>query len=490
MPELHAEAPDLIGVGSRLNDAWVYQWLLNPRVLRSTARMPRLFSLNPTEAERQQASDIVEYLSSLKREPEPGSFFTVSMPPNWGSLKLGLTLWDDLGCLGCHRREFAGNTDVSDGRSSLIFAYDKFGQRELTRFLLKPQRHFAWSRMPDFNLSPEEATALSRAIIEGAKQDDQRPELRVHRPKGDAARGQKLFASLGCRQCHRVSPDEPLPKPHLPSLFGKAIARGCLAEPVRTSSPRSPDFHFEPAERAALLALLRGEERPLASDSPTDVSRRFVAELKCVVCHPRDGRMSTLPEILAEEGASGRAPEVLPNLTWTGEKLHAPWIQSLLAGQIAERPRPWMKLRMPSFPARAGLLANGFAREHGLSSDPVPRPSPEPELAEIGEALATRTGLLDCRQCHPIGLLSPTGDKSTLLAPGINFALTRERLRHDFYRRFTLEPPRYDVTTRMPKLAVDGRSTKVQNIFDGDARQQFDAVWHYLQTVPSETSDP
>ncbi len=240
----------------------------------------------------------------------------------------------------------------------------------------------------------------------------------------------------------------------------------------------------------ALRTFLRGDERTLATDSPTDVSRRFVAELRCAVCHPRDGRMSSLPEILAEEGESGRPPEVLPNLTWAGEKLHAAWIQSLLKGHIAERPRPWMKLRMPHFPARAKLLAVGLACEHGLSSEPSPRDSSDPQLAAIGEVLAKRTGTLDCRQCHAIGPLPPTGDKSTLLAPGINFALTRERIRHDFYRRFTLDPPRYDITTRMPKLAVDGRTTKVKDIFDGDARQQFEAVWHYLQTVPSSTADP
>ena len=490
MPELLVEAPDLIGAGSRLTETWMYQWMLNPQLLRRTARMPHLFSPNPTEEERQQAADVVEYLSSLKLPPAPRPPFTLAPPFPARDLALGNVLWDDLGCIGCHRRAFDRDDQPTDGRSSLIFAYDKFVPGALTNYLREPHRHFAWTRMPTFALSDDEARSLAHAVIESAKQDDQRPELRVRRPKGDVARGQKLFASLGCRQCHRVSRDEPMPKPHLPSVFGKAIARGCLSEPDERRVPRSPDFHFEPAERTALLALLRGDERQLATDTPTDVSRRFVAELKCAVCHPRDGRMSSLPEILAEEGATGRPPEVLPNLTWAGEKLHAPWIQSLLAGQIAERPRPWMKLRMPSFPARAGLLADGLAREHGLSSDPSPRPNFEPQLAEIGEALATRAGLLDCRQCHSIGPLAPTGDKNTLLAPGINFALTRERIRHDFYRRFTLDPPRYDVTTRMPKLVIDGRTTKVKNVFDGDARQQFDAVWHYLQTVPSSTADP
>ena len=369
----------------------------------------------------------------------------------------------------------------------LSFARDKFLPGELTRFLRQPQRHFAWSRMPDFHLTEEEAAILTRALADAPDLATRTPAAR---PAGDAARGEKLFASLGCRQCHRVSPDAPLPKPHLPSVFGKHVARGCLAEPDQARVTAVPDFPFDPSERSALLTLLRGDERTLAVDSPTEVSRRFVAELQCAVCHPRDGHRSSFPEIISEEGERGGLIENAPNLTWAGEKLHSAWTESFLSGQITERPRPWMKLRMPSFPARARLLADGLAREHGLSSDPVPRPKVEPELAEIGEALATRAGLLDCRQCHAIGSLPPTGDKNTLLAPGINFAMTRERIRHDFYRRFTLDPPRFDVTTRMPKLVVDGRTTKVKNVFDGDARQQFEAVWHYLQTVPSSTADP
>ena len=341
--------------------------------------------------------------------------------------------------------------------------------------------------MPDFGLSELEAASLAHLVTEPAVGAVPSP---ADRPIGDVARGQKLFASLGCRQCHRVSRDEPLPKPHLPSVFGKKIARDCLASQEQALASRSPDYGWEPAEQSALLTLLRGDEKTLATDTSMEVSRRFVADLQCAVCHPRDGLRNSLSEILADESEFGLPPEVVPNLTWAGEKLHSAWTQSLMTGQLSERPRPWMKLRMPSFPARARLLVDGLAREHGLSSDPSPRSSIESELAEIGEALATRAGLLDCRQCHAIGPLPPTGDKSTLLAPGINFALTRERLRHDYYRRFTLDPPRYDVTTRMPKLVIDGRTTKVKNVFDGDARQQFEAVWHYLQSVPSSTADP
>jgi hypothetical protein len=53
-----------------------------------------------------------------------------------------------------------------------------------------------------------------------------------------------------------------------------------------------------------------------------------------------------------------------------------------------------------------------------------------------------------------------------------------------------LDPPRYDLGTRMPKLAADGRKTNVTAVMDGDARRQFDAIWQYLQTLPPYPAAP
>ena len=75
----------------------------------------------------------------------------------------------------------------------------------------------------------------------------------------------------------------------------------------------------------------------------------------------------------------------------------------------------------------------------------------------------------------------PRGDDRTKLAPGINFAQVRERMHYDSYRRFVLDPPRYDISVKMPKLTADGKTTSVTRFFDGDAQLQFQAIWHYLQ---------
>ena len=75
------------------------------------------------------------------------------------------------------------------------------------------------------------------------------------------------------------------------------------------------------------------------------------------------------------------------------------------------------------------------------------------------------------------------GRRQNEACAGINFALIRERLRPEFYSRFVLDPPRWEISTRMPKLAADGKTTKVTKHFDGDAAKQIEAIWHYMLTV-------
>lgn len=145
---------------------------------------------------------------------------------------------------------------------------------------------------------------------------------------------------------------------------------------------------------------------------------------------------------------------------------------------------------MPAFPADyAARLAVGLAVEHGAGLDFRHSEPPKPDLVELGRRLTLKDGGLDCRQCHGIGRLQPQGDDRTKLAPGINFAQSRERLRGDYYHRFVLDPPRYELATRMPKLSADGKTTKATAILNGDAKQQFEALWHYIQTVTPETAE-
>ena len=46
-----------------------------------------------------------------------------------------------------------------------------------------------------------------------------------------------------------------------------------------------------------------------------------------------------------------------------------------------------------------------------------------------------------------------------------------------------MNPARYDITTNMIRLSEDGITTKVRDYFDGDAHRQFEALWHYIQSL-------
>ena len=225
----------------------------------------------------------------------------------------------------------------------------------------------------------------------------------------------------------------------------------------------------------------------LLQRSESEAAGRLIDRLSCTRCHDRDDLTAIRMELLAEEG-SGRLPEFLPDLTWTGEKLKAGWTRRLLQGKLSGRVRPWLSARMPCFPRYAETLAVGLAHQHGLDAMSSDSAAVDPDLADVGHRLIQRDGL-DCVQCHGVGAETPRGDDRTQIALGINFEDVGLRMRYDYYRRFVLDPPRYDTRTKMPKLAADGRTTQLQRVYHGDARRQFDAIWCYLQQLVESRSE-
>jgi hypothetical protein len=236
-----------------------------------------------------------------------------------------------------------------------------------------------------------------------------------------------------------------------------------------------------------LAEVYRRAELPTPADTGEETLPYLMSMLRCGACHNRDLQVAPLRRIVADESDHGIAPEGIPNLTWAGEKLDGSWMTTLLDGKLPYRTRPWLKARMPVFPAFAESIASALVEEHGLAFDHAPPArEPKPSLALLGDRLTGKDGGLDCRSCHAVGKDQPTGDERTKVAQGINFAHTRERIRDDFYLRFVLDPPRHDVTTRMPKLSADGRTTNATAILDGDARKQFEAIWQFIQTAKLE----
>ncbi len=478
--DLQNDSPNLAGV-SRLNAAWMADWVVNPSKERPGARMPHL---NVTRAE---AADIALWLET-KATTVVGSTTT-------GTAEAGAVAFEDLGCIACHRVKSDGVDEYS--RRSLAHAKGKFATGQLASFLQDPQRFHLTSRMPNFHL--DDMTAASLATYIASQTTSVKRDLIL----GDSIdNGAKLFTDRGCVQCHAVG-DQPIrPRAEPIPFVDLASAQGCLAN-VPHQRVGVPRFELVLADRTALLKFLKTNLQSLQQSVPTEAAQTLMCGLRCSACHDRDGSMSPRRAIIADESDRGLSPDAYPNLTWAGEKLHADWMTHFIGDsrRASFKPvsdinanhkkedggethptaqlRPWLKGRMPSFPAYAKTLAAGLAAEHGINSATDPVTSPDPKRAELGNALTQRTAL-DCRQCHAAGHQPAQGDDKTKIAPGINFALVKERVRYDYYQRFTLDPPRFDINTKMPKLAADGKKTKITTILDGDARQQFDAIWHFI----------
>jgi cytochrome c2 len=461
MPELRSERPpSLTGAGRRLQRAWIARWAQAPRSLRPDARMPHVLH---GDSAAQQAADLAAYIGSLRDGPAiPAS----AADP--ARVAQGERHFATLGCIACHHFAEPAKGDPF-GRLSLYYVKVKFQPGALEAFLCEPHKHNPWIRMPDFQLDAEEAAALAAFLLDRAKGTVAAPL------EGDAIRGAELFAETGCASCHSTSTVASTPRLR-PSPAVGALSKGCLAAAPSTA----PDFGLKDAERLAITAFLKSDGASLKRETSAEFSLRQVKELQCEACHRRDGQPSRWNRILEDDGLMS---EFLPSLTWAGEKLRPAWTAKLLAGAHDRRARPWLKARMPGFPARAELLAVGLSHEHGMAVDEDDRPAPDAKFAAIGRKLVEQQGGLNCVMCHAIGNRVAT---APFEAPGINLRDAALRLRHDYYPRWMIDPPHVDITTRMPKFSQDGKTTPLRDVLDGDAFRQYEAVWQYIQTLPEK----
>ena len=471
------QAPRLDGIGSRLDPHWLATWLRNPTHVRPHATMPSLLESQNDAA----LSDLVAYLASL-RDPLNEPHQQTRPNPDNSRSELGAEVYERLGCMACHTlKPFDSNSEWN--RLSLFFVKAKFQPGQLERFLRQPHRYHLGSHMPDFHLSEDEAGQLA-VYLQVHSEGSIEPNKNL--TTGHPDRGKKLFAELRCNHCHQITESINLSPPDVRSVFVLKPEQGCLRSDA-DKLPTAPRFHWTDHERNALKTYLAetaiGKADPVSANQPH--LQQMLASLRCTACHGRDATSARWPEIAADEG-SGKLPEAVPQLTWVGEKLQGPWIAKLLKGEVRHKPRPWLKARMPSFPAYADSLAQAFARQHGVPFQETVPTEFDSRLVETGQKLTLRDGGLDCRQCHAVGNEQPRGDAATQIALGINFAFTRDRLRPEFALRQILDPPRYDLGSRMPRFAPDLQTTAVKQIEGGNARKQFQAIKQYLWSLKIE----
>jgi mono/diheme cytochrome c family protein len=476
MPEFSHDAPVFDELGGKFNETWLAHWINDPHSIRPHALMPRIFHANAPAIVDPRAADIAAYLVSVGKPDDTA--------PAVENAPLGGALFANLGCIACHTTPEVSGAD-ENGRVPLAHLKAKWQPPALREYLKNPSKNYAWTHMPNFRLTNEEAERLTAFLFSGTQREF--PPV----AKGDAAKGAQLLVSAGCLNCHAGMP--PTTQPTLAATLEKGWTTGCMAN-EDASRGNAPDFQLDGRQRDALRAFAAAGFHSLKTDSAVEFAERQFENMRCAACHARDGEpplwsklegeMAPLTAGAPTQPEANEAPPIpgsgAPMSTWLGEKLRPEWMSNFISGNVSYKPRPWLIARMPGFATVANGLAKGLSFEHGFSATIDPEPAVDAEKAKIGEILLGENGGFNCTTCHAVGDRPAT---AVFEAPGVNFAYAHERLRWEYYRRWVMHPLRIDPETKMPKFADDEGKTPLTQYYEGDARKQFDAIWEFLRTL-------
>ncbi|MGE9267345.1 MAG: c-type cytochrome [Verrucomicrobiales bacterium] len=478
LTSLKAPAPDLTNIGDRRQEAWLVRWIAQPDKLKPSTTMPAMVD-HTKAAGAQQAADIAAYLAGLTSKPAPPA---VEIDDKLA--QAGGAHFHNLGCVACHTLPSVSEIDYEHHRIPLNNVAEKFQPGTLSAFLKKPDTHWKAIKMPDFQLSDEEAGALAAYLTKEAT-GRHTPDPSEF-PPGDARRGEELVKSLNCASCHSELPAGSSPAAPSFEELGKLASwtdQGCLGPDEKRGS--APRLILNKEEKAALATHHAQLPALLLHDTPAAYANRQVEALRCVACHNHDEQSAFLNLLHPESNAlvghvtghEEKVEQFRPILTYMGAKLTTPYFARMLKGEA--RPRPWLDMRMPAFHRHAAHLPAGLAAQHGLAPAEADTTPVDAELAKHGQELIALTGYA-CVTCHGVGEAKPL---AAFEVEGINFAHTHSRLRAAYYHQWMNDPSRVVADTKMPKYTQPDGSAIRSDFLEGDAQKQFQAIWEYFKTL-------
>ncbi len=348
------QGPNLIHLGSKVDAAWLFAWLRNPRRYAPETRMPDL------RLSGREAADLVAFLMASRAPDKEGAELALG---GAGDVEAGREAIALYGCYGCHA----------------IAGFEEAGRPAGEWTSLDGFSGHGLDGLPDFRLSVRELEAIRTATGKASA-------------AGDAAlvAGRRLVARYGCRGCHlleggghaiEATIDDPGLLP--PNLNGEgsrvqpAWLRAYLKDPagVRLRSwltVRMPTFDFSEEEiRTAVAyfaALEEGEVALSPAAAPTARSLALGREafdlMPCGRCHPKGSAADALALGAASLG---------PPLGLASRRLRYEWIALWL-----KDPQSWLPgTMMPTFfiESRPGVFVSPFtgALDAPLFAEPKAR---------------------------------------------------------------------------------------------------------------------
>ncbi|MBX6316486.1 MAG: c-type cytochrome, partial [Isosphaeraceae bacterium] len=406
-----------------------------------------------------EVADLLAFLTEVAANAATTPVLTpeVQMALNVADPAKGRLLFRSVGCLGCHTRGDAAPDPDDRAAPDLADLGRQRSASWLASYLTHPKKSGAPARHRfDLRLSPDAAAHLAAYLVSDPPEPIPPPDL----PRGDAARGRTLADRLRCASCHEIPGLKPLAA-DLPLRAGSNPNAGCLAEPP--SGRSVPRFTLSSSQRAALRAFVAGLPARPSPTSRQVLAQDTIRRLHCLGCHARDGGGATwlgpqVAALLEQDPDLGALKGTLtpPNLSAVGDKLRPEYLAQALRGN-APSARPWLSVRMPSYPFQPGeaeaILAYFCAHDR---QDPSPgpepdEPTPRPDLVTIerGANLIGQRGF-GCLSCHVLAGKIPAGGEPETLGPDL--ALAHRRMTSRYFRRWLADPQRIIPGTPMPQF--------------------------------------
>jgi cytochrome c2 len=319
--------PNLVHLGSKVNAAWLFAWIDNPKQYSPDTPMPS------HRLSDQEVADLTAYLMASRAHGQDGEEFP---PAGEAELEAGREAIELYGCYGCHA--IAGFEETGKHASELDSAAGFSGH--------------GISGLPDFGLSERELELVGAAVDGGSAE-------------GDAvlAEGRRLITRYNCRGCHMIEDrgqavratidDAGMLPPNLRSEGSRVQPEwlsGYLADPGSARQRpwlrvEMPDFGFSGEEIRTIVDYFSAMEDNQPASLPADpaaarsiaVGRETFDVLDCGRCHPAGEE--------AVEASNVAAGDLAPSLEVASRRLRHDWIPLFI-----KDPQHWLPgTRMPSF---------------------------------------------------------------------------------------------------------------------------------------------
>lgn len=417
---LRKPGPILTKIDAKLTPDWVKTWIRNPKAVKPTTWMPRVWynsnSNSPEDAVRNEV-EINAAVAYLFANTEPYEFEVKNPKP--GDAKAGEEVVKTIGCLGCHVLTEKDRGEAGPHRTfgqPLQNIGSKTSYEWIYNWVRNPKHYNAETYMPDLRLTDAQVADVATFLVS------------LKQAGGDAAKANPTQQNV----------DE------------------VLLDYLRNVMP------FEDAK--ATLAKMDPQKKQV------ELGQRVINRYGCYSCHLIKGFETTQPigTDLSEEGSKlvSRLDfaliEDIPHtskVSWFNAKLHEPRIFD--KGRVLS---PLDKLRMPNFEFsdvevnRLITAIMSFQREI-QPPQAMPAKTARRDFVTQGRALVSRRNCVGCHVIEGNGgdFLKLVGDPT--LGPPL---LTGEgaKVNHDWLYAFLRGPItiRPWLQVRMPTFGLDDQN--------------------------------